>query len=271
MRSRTELAVVAIVLGVLASPVEAQRGGRFPRGFEALGDPNEMYVPRDFAGNPAYDGRFTFARIRYRGYGRWSGREGPGWSHDYPDAEVHLMRLMRELTTMRPFTNKGPIVGSALVALDDPLLFKYPVAYLSEPGGLYPNPAELHGLRTYLLKGGFIIVDDLPAFDGWNQLVNVMARAFPELRPIELTGKEPIFDAFYKVDLNKVERGDYGPGTFYGWFENNDPKKRLMMVANYNQDVGESWQWSAQGFYAVDFSNETFKLGINYLIYALTH
>lgn len=271
MKSAHTLLGVITLLGLSAIPADAQRGGRFPRGFrEMLGDPNSFYTPPDFHGNPPYDGRFTFARIKYRGYARYSGREGPGWSHDYPDAEVHFMRIVREITTMRPFTNAGPIVGGAIVALDDPLLFKYPVAYLSEPGGWFPNAAEAEGLRTYLLKGGFLIVDDFPA-GGGTEMAQAMSLVFPDLHAIRMTGKEPIFDSFYKADINRVT-SEYGPNEgFYAYYENNDPTKRMLVIAGYNNDIGESWQWSGTGFVSVDVSNEAFKMGINYLVYALTH
>jgi hypothetical protein len=260
-------------IAAAAAPAGAQRGGRFPRGYgmqQMLGDPNGYYNPPDFHGNPPYDGRFTFARIKYRGYGRWSGREGPGWSHDYPDADVHFMKIVREITSMRPFTSQGNIIGGAIVALDDPLLFKYPVAYLSEPGGWFPNAAEAKGLREYLLKGGFLIIDDFPQFN-WPEMEAGMHLAFPELHPIQLTGKEPIFDSFYKADITRV-RSEYGRNEgFYAYYEDNDPSKRLLVIANYNNDVGESWQWSGTGWQPVDVTNEAFKLGINYLVYALTH
>jgi len=140
---RTVLAVAALALA--AGVADAQRGGRFPRtrnfDMSALADPDGFYTPPDWHGNPPYDGRFTFARIKYRGFGYMSGREGPGWSHDYPDADVHLMKIMREITVMRPFTNLGNMIGGAIVALDDPALMKYPIAYLSEPGGWFPTSA----------------------------------------------------------------------------------------------------------------------------------
>ena len=278
---RRGLLVCAAAVGiatVLASSAGAQRGGRFPRDFgmsQLGGDANGFYTPPDWKGNPPYDGRFTFARIKYRGYGYWSGREGPGWSHDYPDAEVHLMKIMREITVMRPFTNFGAMIGGAIVALDDPVLFKYPISYLSEPGGWFPNPAEMQGLRNYLLKGGFMIVDDFPV-DEWGHFEAVMKRITPELVPIQLKGNEPIFDSFFKVDMNRIRRGFSGGGgrnngAFFGYFEKNDPTKRLIVLACYGHDVGESWQWSGQGFEPVDVSNEAFKLGINFIIYALTH
>ncbi len=267
---------LAMLGGQLWPPAsaEAQRGGR-RRGFGyeqyfAPVAPTDFYKPPAFAGNVPYDGRFTFARIKYRGSERWSGREGPGWSHDYPDAEEHFMRIMREVTSLNPFISQGPMLGGVIVALDDPLLFKYPVAYLSEPGGWHPTTKEQEGLRTYLQKGGFLIVDDFPYFS-WGNFQDVMAQVLPGAKLMQLTGQEPIFDAFYKVDLSII-RSEYG-GTpiYFGIYEDNDPSKRLLVIANYINDIGESWQWSGQGWFPVAESNEAYKLGVNYLIYALTH
>lgn len=267
------LAFVGCAAASLASAAQAQRGGgrRFG-GFDPslLGDPNSFYTPPDFKGNPPYDGRFTFARIKYRGFGRWAGREGPGWAHDYPDADVHFMTIMKELTAMRPFTRLGNMLGGVILSLDDPLLFKYPVAYLSEPGGWLPTPEESKGLRDYIRKGGFMIVDDFPPND-WYTFEAAMKKSFPELQPVELSGKEPIFDSFFKVDLTRIRRSAYGRGSFYGYYDRNDPKRRMLVIVNYAQDVGDAWQWSGTGFMPVDVSNEAFKLGVNYIIYALTH
>ena len=266
------VAIAACAVAALASAAEAQRGGRRFGVFDpsTLGDPNSFYTPPDFKGNPPYDGRFTFARIKYRGYGRFSGREGPGWAHDYPDADVHLVTIMRELTAMRPFTKLGNMMGGVILSLDDPLLFKYPVAYLSEPGGWFPTAEESKGLRAYIQKGGFLIVDDFPPND-WYTFEAAMKKSFPELNPVEMTGKEPIFDSFFKVDLTRIRRSAYGRGSFYGYYDRNDPKRRLVAIVNYSQDVGDAWQWSGTGFMPVDVSNEAFKLGVNYIIYALTH
>ena len=77
------------------------------------------------------------------------------------------------------------------------------------------------------------------------------------------------------LDLNKAISGTsaYGtrPPSYWGIYEDNDPKKRLMLIANVDDDIGESWQYSATGFVPIAAANETYKLGINYVIYALTH
>jgi hypothetical protein len=261
------------VLLCFATPAEAQRGGRMRGGFgmeQMLGGDDGYWTPPDYRGNPQYDGRFTFARIKYRGFGRFNGREGPGWSHDYPSAEINFTRILQEITSVRPFIREGNIYGGAIVALDDPALLKYPIAYFSEPGGWALNEAEATGLRKYLQKGGFIIFDDFPT-ETWAGMVNGMNRVLPGLRPIQMTGKEQIFDSFYKIDISKVS-GSYGRNDgFFGYYEDNDPTKRLIAIACLNNDFGEAWQWSGQGFQPIEVSNEAFKLGINLFVYALTH
>jgi hypothetical protein len=261
--------LLAAAAPLAASAQRPGGGGRRGIDISALGSPDEFYVPPKFAGNPAYDGRFTFARIKYRGFRHWSGSEGPGWAHDYPEADEHLMRILKEVTSVHPFIEEGKVRGGAIVALDDPNLFRYPVSYLSEPGGWYPTDAEVKGMRAYLLKGGFMIVDDFGAQD-WANFSTQIGRVLPNVRPVTLTGKEPIFDSFYKVDVSNV-RSYRGRAVFMGIYENNDPKKRLMMILNVSADIGESWQWAGTGFMAVDVSNEGFKLGVNYLVYSLTH
>jgi hypothetical protein len=268
---------VAIASLVVTATARAQRR---PGGFNRnMGSSDDFYVPPDFQGNPAYDGRFTFARIKYRGFAKF-GREGPGWSHDYPRAEENFMRILRDITVVRPFVEQGPIIGSAIIALDDPLLFKYPVSYMSEPGGWFPNDAELAAFRTYVLKGGFMIFDDFreAGWGGdWTNLRMQVARAMPNAKWFQMNGSEPIFDSFFKIDMKSAvswpSNSAYGqnPPTYWAVYQDNDPKKRLLLMANVDNDIGESWQWSGSGFVPVSLSNETFKLGVNYIIYALTH
>jgi len=254
----------AALLCATASDAHAQRG--FGRGGY---DPSGFATPYGWGGNTKYDGRFTFARIKYRGGGR-----GAGWAHDFPRAETHFMHIIRSITSVRPFVEAGPVVGGNIIALDDPDLMKYPVSYLSEPGGWYPNDKEVLGLRNYLLKGGFVIIDD---FDGgamqqdWYHFSEEMRKVLPGSRIIEVPQSHPIFDSFFKIDFEKLvayRTGDR-PG-YFGIFQDNDPRKRVMMIINFNQDIGDYWEWSDRGFNLVP-SNEAYKLGVNYLIYALTH
>jgi hypothetical protein len=250
------------------------------RGYGAMGDPNDFYTPPGYVGNHPYDGRFTFARIKYRGFDHFA-QEGPGWAHDYPRADSHLMLIMREVTALRPFVREGPIIGGNIVALDDPQLFKYPVAYMSEPGGWHPNLEELKGFREYLMKGGFIVFDDFGddfRAPGGSDLLNAqqeIQRVMPAVKILPLPKTHPIFDAFFTIDPEKIPWtrtvAYRGRPQFFAIFEDNDPRKRVMAVLGNNLDIGEAWEFSDEGFEPVSESNEAYKLGVNFLIYALTH
>ena len=240
---------LAGLLAALAlAPASAQRRNREYGG----------YIPGN-ENNVKYDGRFTFARIRYEGTYKL-GAEGPGWSHDYPIAEQNFLQILKEITIMKPFME-----GSVILDLNDPELFKYPIAYLSEPGGWYPSESDVEGLRAYLLKGGFLIFDDWNGneyYNGIEQLKRVMPKA--EIVQLDLT--HPIFDSFFKIEDQHITGAN---AAFLGIYEDNDPKKRLIALLNYNNDLGENWQYSNLGFNPV-VSNESYKLGVNYIIYAMT-
>lgn len=266
-------AIVTACLLTFVGPAAAQRG----RGMiGAFGDPNDYYTPPAFHGNVPYDGRVTFARIKYRGYAHFTD-EGPGWSHDYPTSETHLMKLLRELTTIRPFISRGDITGGNVFALDDPELMKYPIAYFSEPGGWTPNDKEIAGFRNYLRKGGFVVFDDFGDQGGrgdlhdWNNTVAQLARVMPDARLVRLDERHPIFHAFYDIELNIIPRTYRGVPSYWGLFEHGDPRTRMLAILNRDNDIGEFWEFSDQGFAPVAESNEAYKLGINYFVYALTH
>lgn len=251
-RGRALAALCGALMG-LAAPLAAQRGerGRF--------DEPPPNVP--------YDGRWTFVRIRYdMGLGGGFGFRGlPPWAHDYPRGERNFSRILDELTTVRVRTQE-----SVVLHLNDPDLFKYPVAYMAEPGFWRPNDAEVAGLRAYLLKGGFFIFDDFQG-NHWYNLEEQFRRVMPEARWIRMTADHPIFDSFYRIHSLDDQYPIYGrPPEFWGIFEGNDPKKRLMVIANYNNDLSEYWEFSDVGYFPIDLSNEAFKIGINYIVYALT-
>jgi len=211
--------------------------------------------------NLPYDGRFTFARIRYTVYRR------SGWEFDYPTMERNLMTMMEEVSALRPHVR-----GSNVHTFDDPALLKYPVAYLSEPGYWIPSESEMTGLRTYLAKGGFLIVDDFMRSE-WENFEHQMRRVLPTARIDRLDLSHPVFDAFFRIKTLDMAypHNPYLKAEFYGIHEDNDPGKRLIVVINYNNDIGDYMEWSADGLWPVDITNEAYKFAINYIIYALTH
>jgi hypothetical protein len=248
----------------------AQRG--FGMACRLNWDADNFFVSPYFHGNPRYDGRVTFARIKYRGAYECGG-EGPGWAHDYPRTDYHFVRILRDITATNPFVDAGAIVGSALIRLDEPALFSYPIAYLSEPGGWTMTDAELSGLQRYIARGGFIIFDDIEGEPNpdYRNLLAQWRRAFPRLEPVRLDEDHPIFNCFFDIDLKKIpSKMRRRPPEYVGFFQDNDPKKRLVAIIDNYADIGELIEFSDEGFNPVP-ANEAYKLWINYFVYALTH
>lgn len=225
--------------------------------------------------NQEYNGRFTFARIRFEPT-QW----GPGpffwnldlkWNHDYPFAEINFAKILREITSLDANLGRGSVLRA-----DDPELFNYPWAYLCEVGFWRPTPQEVRALRQYLLKGGFLVVDDfidLVGDDQWYNFEVQIKRVLPEARLIELDASHPVFHSFFQLDDLNFDHPILATidTRYYGIFEDNDPKKRLMVIANYNNDIGDFWEWSDQDLYPVDLTQKGFQLGVNYVIYGMTH
>jgi hypothetical protein len=248
--------LVCLLLAIAGAVVVASAQDRFGR-----------RQPQNYDGtNIGYDGRLAFVRLRYAsgfsGFGRRS-RELP-WAHDYPTADIHMMKIVNELTTVGPHVD-----GSNIYSLDDPDLMNHPIAYMSEPGFWSLSDAEALGLRTYLLKGGFVIFDDFRGQDWWN-LEEQMRRVFPDWRFVQLDGSHPIFNSFFEIKNLEFLQSYNGQPTYWAIFEDNDPGKRIIAIANRDNDLGEYWEYSDTGTDPVDFSNEAYKFGVNYFIYGLT-
>ena len=225
---------------------------------------------RPSASDLAYDGRFTIVRLRWQSDAGFSRRGGfsAAWNHDYPRAEQHLSLILRELWAVDVRTG-----GSLILTLDDPELFKYPIAFMWEPGFWNLTDREAASFRAYLLKGGFAVFEDFDGAQQWSHFEAQMRRVLPEARFVKLDNAHRIYDSFFQIkDIEAIVHPMTGiRPSYYGIFEDNDPRKRLIVVANYDNDVPEYWEWSGQGIYPFDASNEAYKLGVNYVIYGLTH
>ena len=217
-----------------------------------------------------YDGRFTFVRLRWGSDFGLSRRGGfsSAWNHDYPRAEQHLSLILKELTLVDPHTD-----DSLILTLDDPELFNYPIAFMWEPGFWNLTDREAAAFRGYLLKGGFAVFEDFDGAQQWANFEAQMRRVLPEARFVKLDNGHRIYDSFFRIkDIDAIVHPMSGiRPSYYGVFEDNDPSKRLMVVANFDNDVPEYWEWSGQGLFPFDASNEAYKLGVNYVIYGLTH
>jgi len=227
--------------------------------------------------NVPYDGQFTFVRVKYEAAapdGYWAGGR-PSWVHGYPVAEENLMRIMNDISFLNARTDDINVL-----TLDDPELFKYPIAYIIEVGWWTLTDREAASLRAFIQKGGFVIVDDFKMLGwrgissgGWEPFEANMKRVLPGVRFFEMDGSHPIFHAFFEIStLDSFPQAyNAGPPVFRGVYEDNDPSKRLMLIVNYNTDISQFWEWSGRGLRPVDQTNEAYKLGVNYLMYGMTH
>ncbi len=206
---------------------------------------------------------FTFARVQFNSffYPFWT----PGWAQDYPRSERNFLKILSEVTGIK--TNVG---SHLIVRLDEPDIMKYPLLYFSEPGSWEITAAETKNFREYLLKGGFAIFDDFDGPRDWFYFQRNMKQVFPEQNLTRLTIEHPIFHCFFDIDTLEVQPPGYirGRPVFYGLAGEDG---HLRLVANFNNDIGDFWEWSNESFYPISLSNEAYKFGVNYVIYALTH
>lgn len=238
--------------------------------------PVALGLPAQQDYNAPYDGLFHFFRVQYAtgnrsrgGFGRSRGRGGAMWAHDYPRAERNFLSIVEETTYVRSQTQ-----GSNVYSLTDPELFKFPIAYIVEVGSWGPSEEEVANIGEYLLKGGFLIVDDTRLERGYefDNFATYMQQALPGLSLQQLDHDHEIFDSFFRIDPLAVIP-PYGPRNVEYWaiFEDNDPTKRMLVMFNLNNDIAEYWEFSDRGYYPIDLANEAYKLGVNYVVYALTH
>jgi uncharacterized protein DUF4159 len=269
VRRRQVLAFALIVAAAAAVAFAQRRFDDFGFGYRGR-EPVIHNIP--------YDGRFTFIRIKYETApgGYWAGGR-PSWVHGFPLAEQNLMRIMTDMSSLLPH-----VEDINVLTLDDPELFKYPVAYIIEVGWWTLSDREAAALRTYIQKGGFVIVDDFKMLGwrgidtgGWEPFAQNMNRVLPGVRFFEMEASHPIFHSFFELNEQKLDdvpqAYNSGRPVFRGVYEDNDPAKRLVMIINYNTDVSQFWEWSGRGLRPVDDTNEAYKLGVNYLMYGLTH
>jgi hypothetical protein len=263
-RTKRVVALVVLISAAFGGAALAQRGF----GFAGIRYPFQA-LP-----NTKYDGRFTFVRLSYETApgGYWY-RGLPAWSHGYPVAERNLMKIMNEVSYLGAHDDEVNTLE-----VDDPELFHYPVAYIIEVSWWTMTDKQGKALRAYLDKGGFLIVDDFKQTGdfgsaGWDPFEANVRRIYPKARFVDMEATHPIFHTFFEINsLDRFPQAyNAGRPVFRGLFENNDPAGRLLMIVNYNTDISQYWEWSGRGLRPFDETNEAYKLGVNYVVYGLTH
>ena len=252
--------LIALVALAGAATAQAQRfGQRGP-------------APEPVVRTTAYDGRFIFARLKYTTAPNGFYYRGlPAWAHGYPKAENNLMRILGVVSEIKLHAD-----ASNVLALDDPELMKFPVSYMTEAGYWTMTDREAAGMRAYLAKGGFVIFDDFRdnfGNQGWRNFEVQMKRVIPNVRFFDLQASHPIFHSFFEINAFSIipQKYDAGPPVLKAVYEDNDPRKRMLAMINFNTDVADFWEFSGTGMSVVAEDNEAYKLGVNYVVYALTH
>ena len=225
------------------------------------------------------EAEFHMARMVYAdggafGRGRGGFRRG-WWAIDYPQAEYHFTRGVRRLSNIEVADD------SQHVQLLDEDLYDYPWLFVQQIGQGYwnPNPEEAGRLREYLLRGGFLVIDDFHGND-WPVVVKAMQNVLPGYPIVELTPEDPIFHALYDLNQTTQIPGDRhlfcgqaqarmeGPQKWAGVY---DEEGRMMVAINFNMDMGDAWEHADDPCYPEPMTALAYRFGLNYVIYAMTH
>jgi len=223
-------------------------------------------------------GEFQFVRLAYssngmsRGYGGWGGREM--WQTDWPDAEHHFVRGISRLTRIDA-ASKGHILSAS-----DENIFDYPWIYAVEVGNWSLNTTEAANLRDYLLRGGFLMVDDFHGPFEWSTFLASMEKVFPDRPIVDIEEDDASFHTVYDLDHRiqipsrmysytglTWEKGGITPH----WRGIFDDEGRLMVAINHNMDIGDAWEHADWPDYPENMTALAYRFGINYLVYAMTH
>jgi hypothetical protein len=236
--------------------------------------PEPRQMGRAGASEPV--GEFTFTRMIYRSPYSYGRRWGGAWATDFPEADDHFSVGIREWAG----TNLNVSAQPVQVEVMDERLFDYPLVYFVEPGYMELNDEEAARLREYVARGGFMFFDDFWGEAEWQNVVEQMKKVFPDLEPKELPLTHPIFHAYLDIEevvqvpnIYNAQRGvtseKGGIIPYYMGIE--DKQGRLVAFFARNSDLGDAWEWINDSRYPVKYGLAAYKVGINVVVYAMSH
>jgi hypothetical protein len=221
---------------------------------------------------------FYFTRAIYSSYGGrgMRGFRGSGsWATDYPKADRQFLVVIKRLVGLDAYDRENA------VSLADPDLRRFPFLYALEVGRMALTQEEIHGLRDYLNAGGFLVIDDFWGTREWQVFESNMRAVLPGRPMVELPPDHPLFSAFYDIteikQVPNVSNGRYGGPT---WEQDGydphvlgifDDYGRLMVVINWNTDLGDAWEWAEDPFYPLEYSTFAYEMGANLIVYSMSH
>ena len=187
------------------------------------------------------------------------------------------IRSPQAIFRLRAVTALDANAQTDTLSLEDPEIFRYPVLYIIEVSWWRITDKEAQNLRTFLDKGGFVIVDDFKTAEwrggrGWEQFAENFARVKPDAKFIDLDVSHQLFNQFFQITSLDIFPQAYNAGRpiFRGVFEGNDVTKRMQVFVAYNTDISQFWEWSPSGFKPISESNEAYQIGVNWIIYGMT-
>ena len=224
-----------------------------------------------------YKPEFVFARLVYpsgRGFDFGFGRGT--WATDFPEADYKFMWGIQRLSGVRVQERENP------VRITDESLFEYPYVYAVEVGYMNLGQAEAQRLREYLLRGGFLHADDFWGLDEFQNFQLQMRKVFPDRVMEELPLDHEVFHTFFDLtsvmQIPNVTNACRGGRT---WEDPSDTKPRIlgikddkgrvMVVITYNSDLGDAWEWMDEPCYPALYSGQSYRMGLNFIIYAMSH
>jgi hypothetical protein len=228
---------------------------------------------------------FQFTRAMYTDFrplrSRFLGDGGPAWSTDFPNGDRHFMILARRLSVLDASQREH------FVSLADPGIRRYPFLYAVEVGWMRMTEAEVRGLRSYLAAGGFLVIDDFWGTAEWRQFERQIARVLPGRRIVDIPRDHLLYRIFYDIDgdllqvpnvgnAEEIARGYPNARTWErDGFEPHlrgifDDDGRLLVVINFNTDLGDAWEHADHPYYPLKFSTFASELGLNMILYGMT-
>jgi len=203
------------------------------------------------------------------------------WTQDFPRADRHFSEAVRRLTRLHVRSVEQ------CVNLDEADEFDWPWLYAVQVGEWGLTPTQSQALREYLLRGGFFMADDFHGAFEWNVFETAIKRAFPDREIRDIPADDPILHAVYDLkDLVQVPgwehlgdgykrprfiqpNDDGGIGAH--WRAIYDDKGRILVAISYNSDVGDAWEWADNEHYPEKAADQSVRMGVNYVVYAMTH
>jgi hypothetical protein len=265
MRTLWRIVAAVLVLGLGASLLAAQRA-RFGR--ERFDDEVDIVQSREKT-------EYAFARLRYDGY------RGPGacfgyskWATDYPKGDRQFMQGVQRLTRLH---------NRAIEQVVDPEsdeVFDWPWLFATEPGSWTFPDEQADRMREYFLKGGFLMVDDFHGSCEWRVFMLAINKLFPGRAVEDLTDEDEIYHVLYDIEerFQISQIGVWRSGRRYEkdgveakWRAVRDDKGRIMIAIGHNMDLADAWEWADNPTYAERYSSLAYRVGINYIMYAMTH